>query len=534
MTETVTILQSGMTRVATLSALRAKGAMVVKSGSKQIALFLRNGRVLACNNRCPHEGYPLSQGTLDSAGGCVLTCNWHNWKFDLTDGRNVTGGDGLRVYPAEVREDDIWLDLTDPPKEETVAQALDNLRDAFPRHEYDRMGREIGRLMKAGGDPIDALRGAVAWTYDHLEYGASHAPAAAADWLSLHDDVAWDDASRLTAIVESVGHFAWDARREPRYPFADEVADYADNALLDAIEMEDEAAAVAQVRGAYASGLSYGDLRPALARAALAHFAGFGHSAIYVHKFGALIERLGPDSAQPLTLLLVRNLINAQREDLIPEFRHYAKAYSAWSGDGANRPHPDAFIGTSIRKALDQAVSGSGSPDALYDALLEALAWNLLHYDMTYQQTTSGPVSQNVNWLDFTHGITFANAVRHLCTETPELWPDGLLQMACFVGRNQAYVDPALDEAAWIPADPAGFVATARRQVFDHGQFEYIVSAHLVKTTCAVHDEIAAAPEAPWVPRLAAALNRFLNSPFKRKHTLRTAQQSLDFVAAEG
>lgn len=534
MTETVTLLQSGLTQVATLSALRRKGSMVVKAGSKQIALFLRNGRVLACNNRCPHEGYPLSEGTLDGDGGCVLTCNWHNWKFDLNDGSNVTGGDGLRVYPAELREDEIWLDLTDPPAAETAAQALANLRDAFPRHEYDRMAREIGRLMKAGGDPLDALRGAVAWTCDRFEYGNSHAPAAAADWLALFDEVAWDETSRLAAIVESVGHFAWDSRREPHYPFPDGSAPFDADTLVNAIEAEDEPAAAAQVRGAYEGGLAYADLRPALAKAALAHFAGFGHSAIYVVKFGTLIERLGPDCVLPLTLLLVRNLINARREDLIPEFRHYGDALTAWTGEGDDRPEADAFIGASVRKALDLTVAASGEPESLYDTLLGTLAWNLLHFDMRFQETTSGPVSQNINWLDFTHGITFANAVRHLCAETPALWPQALLQMACFIGRNQAYVDPDLDEAAWRPADPAGFVAAARTQVFDHGQFEYIVAAHLVKTTCAVHDEIGAAPHAPWVPVLAAALNRFLNSPLKRKHTLRTARQSLDFVAAEG
>mgnify|MGYP002037594384 FL=1 len=50
--------------------------MLVKHGDKQVALFHSPKGVYACNNRCPHEGYPLSQGTL--AEGCVPTCNWHN------------------------------------------------------------------------------------------------------------------------------------------------------------------------------------------------------------------------------------------------------------------------------------------------------------------------------------------------------------------------------------------------------------------------------------------------------------------------
>jgi nitrite reductase/ring-hydroxylating ferredoxin subunit len=33
--------------------------------------------VFALDNRCPHEGYGLTQGNLE---GNTLTCAWHNWK----------------------------------------------------------------------------------------------------------------------------------------------------------------------------------------------------------------------------------------------------------------------------------------------------------------------------------------------------------------------------------------------------------------------------------------------------------------------
>ena len=65
----------------------------------------------ACNNRCPHEGYPLVEGVLDAQ--CVLTCNWHNWKFDLKTGETLYGGDRLRVYPVMVREGMVHVDVAD-------------------------------------------------------------------------------------------------------------------------------------------------------------------------------------------------------------------------------------------------------------------------------------------------------------------------------------------------------------------------------------------------------------------------------------
>ncbi len=70
-----------------LERLRRDGKVVAKLGGKQIALFAAGDTVFACNNRCPHEGYPLREGTLDS--DCVLTCNWHGWKFDLRTGDNL-------------------------------------------------------------------------------------------------------------------------------------------------------------------------------------------------------------------------------------------------------------------------------------------------------------------------------------------------------------------------------------------------------------------------------------------------------------
>ncbi|MSP50634.1 MAG: hypothetical protein EXQ95_15085 [Alphaproteobacteria bacterium] len=64
-----------------LDRLKRDGRAVAKIGNRQVALFQTEGGILACNNRCPHEGYPLREGNLD--GACILTCNWHNWKFDL-------------------------------------------------------------------------------------------------------------------------------------------------------------------------------------------------------------------------------------------------------------------------------------------------------------------------------------------------------------------------------------------------------------------------------------------------------------------
>ena len=140
-------------RVAALADLRAAGRLAVRAEGRQIALFEVAGRVFACDNRCPHEGYPLTEGhvALDAKGACLLTCNWHNWKFDLADGRTVMGGDDLTVYPVEIRGGDVWADLSGPTAAGRADLALKGVAASVDRHEYGRMARELARLQAAGG-----------------------------------------------------------------------------------------------------------------------------------------------------------------------------------------------------------------------------------------------------------------------------------------------------------------------------------------------------------------------------------------------
>ena len=522
--------------VAVQNDLPASGRKVVKVEGKQIVLF-RTGpeTILACNNRCPHEGYPLSEGHLSGPKSCILTCNWHNWKFDLESGETLVGGDRLRRYPVRLEGDAIQIDICDPPAEEVIAASLAQLSGSFDRHEYDRIAREIARLIKAGGDPLEGLRQTIAQTADRFEFGTTHAVPASADWLSLRSEGADDPARGLASIVECIGHYAWDSRREPARPFPAGSAPWDEDAFVQAIENENEAGACALVRGAVADGLGWPDMERGFARAALAHYADFGHLAIYTYKMRALTGHLGDaESLEHLCLMLARSMTYAAREDLIPEFKAYRTALDAWDGAGSARPTPEDLRQGSVRSILAQLSAGSGDVKALYTEAYQAAAWQLLHFDLAWQDKTDGSISQNVGWLDFTHGLTFANATRNLCEAHPDLWPNALLQIGCFLGRNSGFTDPALETSDWQAADPAAQVEDALAGIKDHGQFEYIVSSHLLKLSYAIREEIRHRPADPGHGLAAAALHRFLESPLKRKHTLRTAQQALNFVAGEG
>ena len=536
--------------------LRESGRATVRVGAKQLALFLHEGVVHACNNRCPHEGYPLVEGALDA--GCLLTCHWHNWKFDLKTGANHYGGDSLRIYPVKVDQAGVvWVDARDAPAHERVRQALGQLDAAMADHDAPRIARELARLGRAGAAPELALAHAIERSHDRLRYGMTHCYAGAEVWLRLRDTLT-DESERLACGAEALSHIAYDALRES--PFAFELVKQPRRwdaaAFLAAVEAQDESRAASLLVGALENdGLGFADLEPALNAAALAHYNDFGHALIYLVHVRGLVARLGAAVQRPLLLTWLRMLVYATREDLLPDFRHYAAALAEWPSLRAGgtftptlsheweRGHAGLdvapFVGRSVRDTLAAtlAAAAHASPLELHHTLLQAAALHLLRFDVGVEQRTENPVADNVGWLDFSHALTFGHAVRLQCRRQPELWPQGLLQMALFVGRNTPYLaadDPALPALRrWAVADARAFDARCTATLLDHGLALYILPVHLLKTSIAVRDEIALGVPEATAQALRAAVNRLFGARFKQRHVLRTAHQAVGFVARE-
>lgn len=84
-------------------------AMELIAGDKVIALFNVEGAFYALDGVCPHQGGPLGQGLLD---GCVVTCPWHGWQFDVPSGRHQTSAQIIQPrYDVRVEGDWILVDL---------------------------------------------------------------------------------------------------------------------------------------------------------------------------------------------------------------------------------------------------------------------------------------------------------------------------------------------------------------------------------------------------------------------------------------
>ncbi len=91
-------------RVAGLDELPEGRVKTVSAGSASIALTHVDGTWAALENRCPHQGGPLGEGTIED--GC-LRCPWHGWGFDPVSGEGEQTS--VRSFEVEVRDDGIYV-----------------------------------------------------------------------------------------------------------------------------------------------------------------------------------------------------------------------------------------------------------------------------------------------------------------------------------------------------------------------------------------------------------------------------------------
>ena len=114
--------------VADLDELPPGRVKTVTAGVHSMALTNIDGEYTAMDNRCPHQGGPLGEGSIEigAQGECWLRCPWHGWDFDPKTGRPPGGHEdsGQTLYPIEVRDDGIYVGLESDLAHETTVTDL--------------------------------------------------------------------------------------------------------------------------------------------------------------------------------------------------------------------------------------------------------------------------------------------------------------------------------------------------------------------------------------------------------------------------
>ncbi len=96
-------------RVAAVADVPPGTAHEVAAAGLVFALYNVEGQFYALDGVCPHAGGPLGQGELN---GCIVTCPWHGWQFDVTSGQHCLTDNIVQTkYPVVVDGDDLYVEL---------------------------------------------------------------------------------------------------------------------------------------------------------------------------------------------------------------------------------------------------------------------------------------------------------------------------------------------------------------------------------------------------------------------------------------
>jgi nitrite reductase/ring-hydroxylating ferredoxin subunit len=97
---------------------------------RTVALARCGAGLGALENRCPHQGGPLGEGSIENGW---LRCPWHGYDYDPLTGRPPEGfSDAPAAYEVDERADGVYVRLPAPaPNVRTVADVLVETLVAF-------------------------------------------------------------------------------------------------------------------------------------------------------------------------------------------------------------------------------------------------------------------------------------------------------------------------------------------------------------------------------------------------------------------
>lgn len=418
---------------------------------------VRDGaQVHALDDRCPHQGYPLSQGSVRDG---VLTCEWHNWKFELGSGACSFGGEAVRRYPTRVEGGRVHLDVTVDLATETRRHVA-GLRTALAEDDSARALREALRLGELGIGPVPAKLGTLDAAFELLardgaeraEYGFDHGLALLADLCSWVERgwIPTEEAFVIGshAVAEpSVRLGRRSLAKQPGSPramlvrIADlEAGDPAHvSEALAAERREDAEARIRSLVGERGPDAALPALLPFLTR----HIYDYGHGAIFFSKALSLSRRFPPAAIELLAASTVQ-LGWATADTSLPPFTVTRSALTRLAAMKLAEPAAQVAFD---RAAFEQAVLARESsavgavlarlgegcePKELLRAIAHAAAQRLARFDPAWEARLDAEVSV----LEVTHAVTFADAVITLSAQATRAQAAAFAVLAAaFVGK---------------------------------------------------------------------------------------------------
>ncbi|MBN2291268.1 MAG: Rieske 2Fe-2S domain-containing protein [Pirellulales bacterium] len=116
------------------------GVVAATAGTQPLALTCIDGQYGAIDGLCPHQGGPLSEGTIEDG---LLLCPWHGRGFDPKSGRSQKPNhEDAAAFQVDVREDGIYVAIEQPVQPTpTVADVMvETMVNWGVRHVFGMVG----------------------------------------------------------------------------------------------------------------------------------------------------------------------------------------------------------------------------------------------------------------------------------------------------------------------------------------------------------------------------------------------------------
>ncbi len=452
-------------RAGTAHELEQEGRLLTKIGTVPVVVVWHEGRAWAIEDRCPHLGFPLHQGTVEAG---LLTCHWHHARFDLASGCTLDPwADDATAFAVELEGDDVWVARR--PAADPVGQLRRRLADGLEHGLTLVTAKATLGLLEA--DPSGAT---VVTT--GLEHGVRYRAEGWGSGLTVLVAMAnvlphLDPADRPLALVHALAFVSRDTRgRAPRFAeSALATTELAPERLAEwyrrFVETRSADAAERVLATAVASAPT-ADVDAMMFAAVTDHvFIDEGHTLDFTNKAFEALSLVGTEAASAVLTSLVAQTCAADRSEEASEWRH-PRDLAALTTDAAERlelalekgwavasasidvsglawslldDDPDAVVGA----VLDAAAAGA-SPEQLGRALALAAALRIVRF---HTQNDFG------DWNSVHHAFTAANALHQALVRCPS--PE--LLRGAIHGALRVYLDRFLNvPAARLPTGASG------------------------------------------------------------------------------
>jgi len=418
-----------LVRAGGVEELRAAGRRVVSVGGAPVLVLWHEGAFHAMDNRCPHMGFPLSQGDVHDG---LLDCHWHHARFDVTCGATLDPwADDVAAYRVVERDGELFVD-PDRPQRDPREHGLVRLGRGLEDNLSLVTTKAVVALAEAGvpvAEPVAAVARYGATRRDDGWQPGLSVLAAAANLLPSVDPL-----DRQRALARAASFVASDcAGRPPRNPLPGLAGSGRDRRGLTAwfretVEVRDADGAERVLRTMVEEQGPVAALDAVLAACTDHRYADVGHSLDYAVKCAELADHVGETAPGTVPLLftaLVPQLVGMQRMEETSAWRRPVDVAALVEAAAEGLPAepfvngvgaaPEVLededdvvallLGTdpaAAAEGLVRRLRGGAGPVALAEAVVLAATQRVLRF---------GTANEVADWDTVHHTLTYANAV---------------------------------------------------------------------------------------------------------------------------